>query len=171
VDIIAEPRWSWHVIMMLKRYEPPSEFLKSVIAEQVPLTDGPFATENLNRLIELTCDPDRANRDWAVLLLSQEGRDTPAVRDALYRAASDADDCVRGEAILGLAGLDPVIALPFVQAELSKQSITIPALEAASICADPSLIPDLKIWAEPSKEPYADKLAAEALAACERVVR
>jgi HEAT repeat protein len=157
--------------MMLERYEPPSEFLKSVIAEQVPLTDGPFAAANLERLIELTRDPDRANRDWAVLLLSQEGGDTSAVRDALYRAASDADDCVRGEAILGLASLDPITALPFVQAELSRESVTIPALEAASICADPSLIFDLKVWAEPSDQPYADKLAAEALAACERTVR
>ncbi|WP_231635895.1 HEAT repeat domain-containing protein [Novosphingobium sp. ST904] len=169
--IIAASRWSWHVVMMIERYEPPSEFLKSVIAEQVPLADGPFAAANLERLIELTRDPDRANRDWAVLLLSQEGRGTSAVRDALFLAASDPDDCVRGEAILGLAGLDPITALPFLQAELRRESITIPALAAASICADPSLIPDLKVWAEPSDQPYADKLAAEALAACERAVR
>jgi len=156
---------------MVERYEPPSNFLKSVIAEQVPLNDGPFAAANLEKLIELTSDPDVANRDWAVLLLSQEGGDTSAVRDALYVAASDVDDVVRGEAVLGLAGLDPAIALPFVQAELRASSVTIPILEAASICADPSLIADLTVWAEPSDQPYADKLAAEALAACRRAVR
>jgi HEAT repeat protein len=157
--------------MMLERYEPPSAFLKSVIAEQVPLADGPLAIANLARLIELTRDPDRANRDWAVLLLDLEGGNTPAVRGALFQAASDVDDVVRGEAVLGLAQRDPALALPFVQAELGSDSVTIPILEAASICADPSLIPDLMVWAEPSDQPYADKLAAEALAACKRVVR
>ncbi|WP_443486913.1 hypothetical protein [Novosphingobium aerophilum] len=29
--IIAALRWSWHVVMMIERYEPPSEFLKSVM--------------------------------------------------------------------------------------------------------------------------------------------
>jgi len=58
-----------------------------------------------------------------------------------------------------------------VQAELSRDSVSIPILEAASICADPSLIADLKVWSQPSDQPYADSLAAEALAACERAVR
>lgn len=157
--------------VMVERYEPPSDFLKSIIAAQVPLSDGPFAAVNLERLIDLTRDADRKNRDWAVLLLSQEGRDTPAVRDALLLAALDVDDVVRGEAILGLAGLDPVSALPYVRQELSGPSVTIPVLEAALVCADPSLIADLEVWAEPSDQPYADKLAADALELCKKAVR
>lgn len=118
--------------------------------------------------MELTRDQDRTNRDWATLLLSQEGGDTPAVRAALLGATKDEDEFVRAEAILGLASRDPVIALPFVLEALGAKQIAIPVLEAAAICAHPSLIPDLKIWAEPSDDPFADELAAAALAACEQ---
>ena len=156
---------------MSERYEPPSDFLKAAIAEDIPLAGGPLAEENLHRLIELTRDPDRANRDWATLLLSQEGGDAPAVRAALLQAASDEDDMVRAEAVLGLASRDPEAALPFVQEALRGKAVTIPMLEAAALCAHPSLIADLRVWAEPSNEPLADKLAADALAACVRVVR
>jgi hypothetical protein len=44
-------------------------------------------------------------------------------------------------------------------------------LEAAAIRAHPSLITDLRVWAEPSAEPYIDRLTAEALAARERIDR
>lgn len=153
---------------MLERYEPPSDFLKAVIAEEVPLTGSQFAHANLCRLIELTRDPDRANRDWATLLLSQEGGDPPAVCAALLRAASDEDEVVRAEAVLGLASRDPEAALPFVQAALCADTVAMPMLEAAAVCAHPSLITDLRVWAEPSDQAFADALAAEALAACMR---
>jgi HEAT repeat protein len=154
-----------------ERYEPPSDFLKAVIAEQVPLIGGEYAEANLRQLIDLTRDPDTANRDWATLLLSQEGANTPDVRAALVQAASDEDAVVRAEAVLGLAHRDPEAALPFVQEALQGAAVTVPVLEAAAICAHPSLITDLRVWAEPSDEPYADRLAAEALAACERTAR
>jgi HEAT repeat protein len=154
---------------MSERYEPPSDFLKAVVAEEVPLTDGEFADANLHQLIELTHDRNRANRDWAVLLLAQSGSDTPTVRAALLEAANDEDDFVRAEAVLGLANRDREVALPFVQAALKGDAITVPILEAAAICAHPSLIPDLRVWAEPSNEPYTDALAADALTACEQV--
>ncbi|MCI4589232.1 lyase [Sphingobium sp. BYY-5] len=153
---------------MSKRYEPSSDFLKAVIAEEVPLSGGEFAALNLERLIQLTRDQDRTNRDWATLLLSQEGGDTPAVRAALLGATTDEDEFVRAEAILGLASRDPVIALPFVLEALGAEQVAIPVLEAAAICAHPSLTPDLKVWAEPSDDPFADELAAAALAACEQ---
>lgn len=153
---------------MLERYEPPSDFLKAVIAEEVPLTGSRFAQANLCRLIELTRDPDRANRDWATLLLSQEGGDAPDVWAALLRAASDEDEVVRAEAALGLASRDPEVALPFVQAGLRAEAVVIPMLEAAALCAHPSLVADLRVWAKPSDGSFADALAAEALAACER---
>lgn len=156
---------------MPERYEPLSDFLKAVIAEEVPLTGGPLAEANLGRLIELTRDPDRGNRDWATLLLSQEGGDAPIVRAALLHAANDEDDVVRAEAILGLASRDPAVALPFVQEALRGEVVTVPMLEAAAVCAHPSLIADLRVWAEPSDEAFADELAVKALAACERSIR
>ncbi|PLR25131.1 lyase [Caulobacter zeae] len=152
---------------MSDRYEPTSDFLKLVRAEQAPLSGAEEAEENLRRLIALTADADRSNRDWAVLLLSQEEVDGPDIREALLRAASDEDEVVRAEAVLGLAGREPAIALPFVRQALAGQGVTPPMLEAAALCADPSLIEDLRVWAEPSDNPYIDKLAAEALRACE----
>ncbi|PVM92114.1 lyase [Caulobacter radicis] len=152
---------------MSDRYEPTSDFLKLVIAEQAPLSGAKGADENLRRLIALTADADRSNRDWAVLLLSQEEVDGPEVREALLRAAEDEDDIVRAEAMLGLAQRDANLALPFVQAALAAEAVAGPALEAAALCAHPSLVADLKVWAEPSDEAYIDALAADALAACE----
>lgn len=154
-----------------ERYEPPSDFLKAVVAEEVPLTGGEFAEANLHQLIELTRDPDRANRDWAVLLLNQAGGDAPVVLAALLEAVRDEDDVVRAEAVLGLASRDPEAALPLVRAALAGEAITVPMLEAAAICAHPSLIADLRAWAEPSDQPFLDGLAADALAACERIGR
>jgi HEAT repeat protein len=162
---------SWHSADVSERYEPPSDFLKSIIAEEVPLTGGHFAEANLNKLIEHTLDTDRANRDWATLLLSQEGGDSPAVRAALLQAAHDDDERIRAEAVLGLASRDPEAALPFVQEALRGEVITMPMLEAAAICAHQSLIADLQIWAEPSEETVLDRLAARALAACLGTVR
>lgn len=151
---------------MSDRYEPTSDFLKLVIAEQAPLSGAEGAQENLRRLIALTADADRTNRDWAVLLLSQEEVDGPDVREALLRAARDEDDIVQAEAVLGLAQRDASLALPFVQAALTAETVAAPTLEAAALCAHPSLIADLKVWAEPSDDTYIDALAAEALAAC-----
>lgn len=72
-----------------------------------------------------------------------------------------------GEAVLGIALRDVQLALPLVQQGLRGESVVIPMLEAAALCAHPSLIADLRIWAEPSDAPYADQLATAALAACE----
>lgn len=153
---------------MRDRYEPASDYLKAIVAEEVSLSGSEWAEKNLQRLIELTRDDDRTNRDWATFLLAQEDTDTPVVRDALLRAANDEDDVVRAEAVWGLAQRDISLALPFVQQALRADAVAIPMLEAAAICAHPSLIPDLRIWSEPSDEPSADKAAADALAACER---
>ena len=153
---------------MLDRYEPTSDFLKAIVAEEVLLSGSELAEENLRQLIELTRDDDHSNRDWATFLLAQEETDIPVVRAALLHAATDDDNVVRAEAVWGLAKRDVQLALPFVQAALRADAVAIPMLEAAAICAHPSLIPDLRIWAEPSDNPFADQLAAEALAACEK---
>ena len=153
---------------MGKLYTPPSAFPQSILDEEAPLSGGEFGKANLRRLIEMTRDEDRANRDWATFILSSEEVDTPSVRDALLGAAQDDDRAVRAEAALGLAKLDPTLALPFVQQGLRADIVTVPMLEAAALCAHPSLIADLRIWAQPSDHTLADELAAEALEACER---
>lgn len=151
-------------------YEPTSEFLKGVAANSVPLSGGALADANLHRLIQMTRDGDRTNRDWATFLLALKDVDTTVVRDALLQAAGDEDDFVRAEAVYGLARRDPAVALPFVQAALGADSVAVPILEAAALCAHPSLVDGLRKFAEPSDSPYLDGLAADALAACENGV-
>ncbi|MDG2527560.1 HEAT repeat domain-containing protein [Caulobacter endophyticus] len=148
-------------------YLPPSDFLNAIVEERVPLSGMADAERNLERLIVLTRDPDAANRDWATMLLGQQEIDTPGVRDALLQAAHDEHHVVRAEGVLGLAMRDPSLALPFVQAALRAEAVAPAMLEAAALCAHPSLIEDLKAWAEPSANTYVDDLAVEALAACQ----
>ena len=49
----------WHGEHVDEGYSPPSDFLCSIVAEDVPLSGSPFAEANLRRLILLTGDPDR----------------------------------------------------------------------------------------------------------------
>jgi len=151
---------------MKARYEPASDFLKAVIADEVSLDGSALADANFKKLIAMTRDADRSNRDWAVLLLSQREDDTTAVRDALLSAASDEDDIVRGEAILGLARRDRMLALPLLQSALAGPSANINLFEAAAIVAHPSLIDDLRAFADPSGDSLVDEMVLAALCAC-----
>ena len=120
----------------------------------------PFAEANLRRLIAMTRDADRTNRDWATFLLSQSDIDTPEVRDTLVQAAGGDDAATRAEAIWGLARRDQDMALPLVQAALAGECVSTPILEAAALLARPSLIDNLRRWAKPSGDAYLDKVAA-----------
>ncbi len=152
---------------MTERYEPPSDFLKMLIADDSPLAGNEQADANLRCLIAMTSDAHPANRDWATLLLAQQAIDTPEVRQALLRAADDENEDVRAEAILGLAQRDKALALPLLQRELSGETVSLPLLEAAIIVAHPSLVTDLRAFAEPSDDDFLDGFALEALKACE----
>lgn len=132
---------------MSARYEPESDFLRAIVAEEVPLSGSEWADANLRQLIEMTRDRNPSNRDWATFLLAQGTVDGPEVREAVLRAAKDADEVVCGEAVLGIALRDVQLALPLVQQGLRGESVVIPMLEAAALCAHPSLIADLRIWA------------------------
>ena len=153
---------------MAEDYLPPSDFLKSVIGDEVPLSGGPVGAANLARLAAMTRDPDRANRDWAALLLGQQDVDTAEIREALLGAAKDEDDVVRAEAILALAQRDPDLALPILRNALAGDRACAALFEAAILIADQSLADDLRAFAQPSDNAFLDRLAAEALAACER---
>lgn len=153
---------------MREPYEPVSDFLKAVVADKVPLAGSAVAEANLQRLIALTRDEDRSNRDWATMLLAQDEVDTPEVREALLAAAHDEDDIVRAEAIAGLARRDRAVALSLVHEALSGDSASLPLFEAAELLAHPSLVQPLQDWIEPSIDKFLDNAARDALLACER---
>ena len=152
---------------MNTRYEPASDFLKAVIAEEVQLSGSAFADANMRQLISLTQDHDLSNRDWATMLLAWEEVDTPVIRGALLAALSDENDVVRAEALVGLARRDRALALPFALEALSGEQASMAVFEAAALIADPVLADALRSWVEPSDNEWLDKLAREALAACE----
>jgi hypothetical protein len=156
---------------MTERYQPSSSFLQAFIDADEPLTNGDGAEANLLRLIDLIDDADPANRDWATMLLSQQEIDTPQVRATLLHAAKDESQCVRAEAILGLAQRDKTLALPLLQRELSGPSANYSMFEAAALVAHPSLVRDLSAFAEPSGNSLLDDEALKALHACQAAER
>lgn len=113
---------------MTENYEPPSDFLKGVIKESVPLGGSSFGQANLVRRIEMTSDANLANRDWATLLLAQAYFDDDLVQGALRTAADDSDSVVREEAILGLTNRSAPEALSLVQRELAGDVASIPII-------------------------------------------
>lgn len=152
---------------MIERYEPASEFLKAIIAEEVPLSGSPLADANMRRLIDMTRDDDVSNRDWATMILATQDADTAEIREALLSAANDENDIVRAEALLGIAQRDPRIALPLVLVALSGEQVSMPVFEAAALVADPALVDALRPWTAPSDDEWLDQLARSALKACE----
>ncbi|MBB3910149.1 lyase [Sphingomonas desiccabilis] len=153
---------------MTDRYEPTSDFLKAVIAEEVPLSGSAFANGNMRKLIAMTRDGDLSNRDWATMLLASEDADTPEIREALLSAANDENDVVRAEALLGIAKRDRKLALPLALDALSGEQASMAVFEAAELIADPLLVEVLRPWTEPSDDVWLDQLARDALAACEK---
>lgn len=152
---------------MTERYLPPSDFLNALIEDEASVVGGEHAEANLAVLIRLMVDEDPVNRDWATLLLAQQDLDTTTVREALLKAAEDENECVRAEAILGLAQRDKTLALPFVQRELRREKATVTLFEAAELVADPSLVDDLRDFASPSDNALVDEAVSSALAACQ----
>lgn len=153
---------------MSERYEPPSDFLRACIADDVTLTGSAFADANLRRLIALTRDEDVANRDWAVMLLAQTEIDTPEVRAALLDRTSDRDGIVRAEALLGLAQRDRALALPLLLVALAQDDANVPLFETASAVADPALLPMLMPWWDERSDPpdHIDLALEAAIIAC-----
>ena len=156
---------------MTNRYEPTSNFLKAVIAEEVPLSGSNFADANMRQLIAMMRDGDLSNRDWATMLLASEEVDTPEIREALLSAANDENDVVRAEALLGIAKRDRKLALPFILNALSGEQASMPVFDAAELIADPVLVEVLRPWTEPSDDVWLDQLALNALTACQKGTR
>ena len=152
---------------IMDRYLPPSDFLNSLLNDEVVLGDSQFGRANLARLLSLVWDPDTANRDWATFLISGLPMDSPEIRQALLTASKDSDFDVRDEAIVGLARRDRNAALALLVPLLSEE-LRVVLLEAATILGEPSLVSALKeieTW-KGGSERVRDQLAL-ALAACE----
>ncbi|HEY7326234.1 MAG TPA: HEAT repeat domain-containing protein [Gemmataceae bacterium] len=102
-------------------------------------------------LIRLSTDPDADVRDWATFGLgSQTEQDTPAIREALVARLPDADEIVRGEALVGLAKRqDERVIEPLLQALESETYKCTPndyATEALSELRDIEKHPRLSKW-------------------------
>ncbi|MEO1657250.1 MAG: lyase [Pseudomonadota bacterium] len=133
---------------MTERYEPKSEFLRAVLADEIGIEGDKFALDNFSRLLTFFDDECQANRDWAVFLVAQSDVDSPQVRRALTDIAGKSKDCVRDEALWGLARRDRNLALPLVKQALLSEGATTALFEAAEVIADPSLTPLLKDWGD-----------------------
>jgi HEAT repeat protein len=156
-----------HVTAMA-RNEPSSDFLKAVIAQQVPF-EGQIGSQNLAHLVRLTSDADRTNRDWATFLLAQTEFDTPDIRQALRVAASDEDYDVRCEALLGMAQRNVPEASALIQQVLCEESVGTLIVEAAGLVSDANLVPrlvELRDWWDVDRE-----LLEAAISACETGVK
>jgi len=152
---------------MAERYLPTSEFLNYVIAGEIPFEGSPFAEENLARLLNMVCDPDSSNRDWAAFIIAGLPYDTPEIRAALMKAAADDDLDTRDEAIIGLARRDREAALERLVPLLSEE-LGVVLLEAATILGDRGLVPALKeieLW-DGGDDQVREQLR-RAIAACE----
>lgn len=136
-------------------YQPESDFLKWVIAGDVPLSGSSFAEANLRKLIELTNDNVFSNRDWATFLLSQTDIDTAEVRAALHLRLHDECEVVQEEAMVGLASRRDISALPVLLSWMREDGLSKIILEAAAEFAEPSLLQPLsehRKWAEDEEQ-------------------
>ena len=152
-------------------YLPASNFLVSLMNEEIRIDETEFGRANLQLLMALTKDTDRSNRDWAAMLLGHNGPQTDEVRDALLHAADDEDQYVRGEAIQALVERDRAAAFRLVKRELEKDFVCVAIFDAAAELAEPSLVTLLEPFAEPSGDDHMDSVAKYALTKCEDAKR
>lgn len=96
-------------------------------------------------LIRLSADEDADTRNWATFALgSLTEADSPAIRDALAARVAEADDEIRGEAILGLANRgDERVVQPLLH-ELSLPDVLSLAIDAAGAMPRSEFIPYLE---------------------------
>lgn len=134
-------------------------------------------------LIKLSADDDEDVRDYATFGLgtSLESVDTPAVRAALRARATDDHADTRNEALAGLAFRYDHDAVPLLARELESDDVQPVTVQAASVIADPQLLPGLRRLAsvvEGGEQPDLDRaiercepaLAGERAAAEQRLL-
>ncbi len=98
----------------------------------------------VSALIELSSDEDEDVRNWAIFGLgSMISIDTSEIRDALAERLIEADDEIRGEALVGLATRKDERVVEPLLSELSRDWVGTLAVEAAREIADPRLCESL----------------------------
>lgn len=106
---------------------------------------GPTA---IDALVRLAVDADHEVRDWATFGLgTQQTVDTPQVREVLWHNLGDADEDVRGEALVGLAVRRDPRVVDQLLAQLGPDCLVY-QLEAAEQLASPLLLPALHALAD-----------------------
>jgi HEAT repeat protein len=98
--------------------------------------------EALSALIDLSDDPSEDVRNWATFELgSMTEVDTPELREALLRRLTDANEEVRGEALVGLARRKDARVLEPLMAALQARNVMVLVVEAAQAFEDRRLYP------------------------------
>jgi HEAT repeat protein len=98
----------------------------------------------VTHLITLSGDADDNVRDWATFALGTLFEmDTPGIRDALFQRIEDANDEVRGEALVGLACRKDSRVINALKTELATDCVGRLAIEASEMIASPELSPHL----------------------------
>ncbi|MGH9508809.1 MAG: HEAT repeat domain-containing protein [Terriglobales bacterium] len=95
---------------------------------------GCFPDEALSTatLLHLTQDKEANVRDWAIFGLGVLGdRDSPEIRDVLFRCMSDSDEDVREEAMVGLGKRKDQRVLSALLSALQQPAMTDRVIEAA----------------------------------------
>lgn len=117
----------------------PSEEVRSGVVHGLA---GQSLPEAVSALIELSEDPGEDVRNWATFELgSLTEVDTPQLREALLRRLTDANEEVRGEALVGLAQRkDPRVVEPLMAA-LRAPKVLVLVVEAAQVLEDKRMYP------------------------------
>lgn len=128
--------------------------------------------ESLRALARLSGDTDQDVRNWATFGLgSQNERDEPWIRNALYARLDDPFIDAAVEGALGLVARGDVRALPTVRRWLEEGGAYTGMLEVAELYAEPSLLPPLYELAEqvtPEDDPWWVRRLRQAITACEQ---
>jgi hypothetical protein len=99
-------------------------------------------------LIKLSSDKNLKVRDWATFGIgSLMGKDSPAIREALFKRLSDTHSDPRGEALVGLAARKDARVIAYIQRDLRTERPSKYTLDAAYEFGDPVFLPALKnLW-------------------------
>ena len=128
--------------------------------------------EAIEAKISLSQDSDREVRNWAVFGLGTGiEADSPQIREALWRALSDEDSEIRGEALVGLAARHDPRTVDAIQEEWNHDMISLLSIEAAETNGDPRLLPALEEFSESldlERDSYFEQSLRGAMAACSR---
>jgi len=138
--------------LLLPLAEHPDSDVRFKVAMGLPSTydqDNPDEAI-VAALIALSGDEDEDVRDYATFGLGTtlESVDTPEVRAALRARAEDEHADTRNEALAGLAfRYDPAV-VPLLSKELESDEVDSVTVQAASVIADPQLLPGLRRLAD-----------------------